>query len=65
MKDLGPNFDVWFNTLFYEDSATIGDPLAEQQPNIKGLQEQRKHLTNTPLSYKMLQEMVDDLLSKK
>ena len=64
MKELGPNFDVWFDTLFYEESATIGDPSAEQQPDIKGLQE-RKHLTKTPLSYIMLREMIENLMSEE
>lgn len=30
-----------------------------------GLQEQKEHLTKTPVSYKMLTEMIDDLLSKE
>ena len=64
MKDLGPNFDVWFDTLFYEDSATIGDPSTEQQPDIKGLQEQ-KRLTISHGSYNILTEMIENLMSEE
>jgi len=50
---------------YFEMPEAFYEVVGEFMKADKQIKEQTKHLTNTPITAKMLQEMIDDLLSKK